>query len=46
MKLRQCRICKKNNLKTLFSLGNLSFTGKFPSKNQNIKKKNYYISYL
>ena len=39
MKLRQCRICKKNNLKTLFSLGNLSFTGKFPSKNQNIKKK-------
>ncbi len=39
MKLRRCRICKKDNLKTLFSLGNLSFTGKFPSKNQNIKKK-------
>ncbi len=39
MKLRQCRICRKNNFKNLFSLGNLSFTGKFPSKNQSIKKK-------
>ena len=39
MKINRCRICKKKSLKTLFSLGNLSFTGKFPSKNQNIKKK-------
>jgi hypothetical protein len=39
MKIKKCRICKKKNLKTLFSLGNLSFTGKFPSKNQKIKKK-------
>ncbi len=39
MKIKCCRICKKKKLKTLFSLGNLSFTGKFPSKNQQIKKK-------
>ena len=39
MKINRCRICKKKSLKTLFSLGNLSFTGKFPSKNKNIKKK-------
>ena len=39
MKIKNCRICKKSNLKKLFSLGNLCFTGKFPSKNQKIEKK-------
>ena len=39
MKLKKCRICKKTKLKTLFSLGKLSFTGKFPSINQQIKKE-------
>ncbi len=39
MKLKKCRICKKANLKKLFSLGNLCFTGKFPSENKNIEKK-------
>ena len=39
MKLIKCRICKKSKLKTLFSLGKLSFTGKFPSINQQIKKE-------
>mgnify|MGYP001221983312 CR=1 FL=1 len=39
MKIKNCRICKGNNLKKLFSLGNLCFTGKFPSEYQKIKKK-------
>ena len=39
MKITKCRICKKKGLKKLFSLGRLCFTGKFPSKNQNIKKE-------
>ena len=39
MKLKNCRICKKSKLKTLFSLGKLSFTGKFPSINEQIKKE-------
>ena len=39
MKLKKCRICKKTNLKKLFSLGSLCFTGKFPSKNKKIQKK-------
>ena len=38
MKLKKCRICKSKSLKKLFSLGNLCFTGKFPKKNQKIKK--------
>jgi hypothetical protein len=29
MKLKECRICKKKKFSFLFSLGNLSFTGKF-----------------
>ena len=38
--MKKCRNCKRKNLIDLFSLGNLSFTGKFPkSKNTNIKKK-------
>ena len=32
MKLKKCRVCKKTKLKKLFSLGNLCFTGKFPSE--------------
>ena len=39
MILKKCRICKKSKLKKLFSLGNLCFTGKFPSENIKIKKK-------
>ena len=39
MKIKECRICKKTNIKKLFSLGNLCFTGKFPSINQEIKKE-------
>ena len=39
MILTKCRICKKSKLKKLFSLGKLSFTGKFPSINQQIKKE-------
>ena len=35
-----CRNCNSKNLKNLFSLGNLSFTGKFPNKKIiNIKKR-------
>ncbi len=39
MKIKFCRICNSKNLINLFSLGNLCFTGKFPSINQKIKKK-------
>ena len=39
MKLKKCRICKTTNLKKLFSLGDLCFTGKFPSENTKIEKK-------
>ena len=39
MKIKKCRICKKTNIKKLFSLGKLCFTGKFPSINQEIKKE-------
>jgi len=36
----KCRNCKDIKLKNLFSLGNLSYTGKFPNKKTiNIKKK-------
>jgi len=38
MKINKCRNCKNSNLIKLFSLGNLSFTGKFPSRNKKIKK--------
>ena len=37
MRIKKCRSCKKNNLKKLFSLGDMCFTGKFPSKNQKIE---------
>ena len=39
MKISKCRICKKSFLKKLFSLGNMSYTGKFPAANQVIKRK-------
>ena len=39
MEIKKCRLCKKSRLKELFTLGNMCFTGKFPSKNQSIKKK-------
>ena len=39
MKIKKCRNCKNNKLTKLFSLGKLSFTGKFPkNRNTNIKK--------
>ncbi len=39
MRIKQCRNCKSKKLTTLFSLGNLCFTGKFSSLKGNIKKK-------
>ena len=38
MKITKCRNCKNQNLKQLFSLGNMAFTGKFPSKGKTIPK--------
>ena len=43
--MNKCRNCKSARLIDLFSLGNLSFTGKFPkSKNVNIKKREIGIA--
>ena len=39
MRIRQCRICKSKKLATLFSLGNMSFTGKFSLPKKKIRKK-------
>ncbi len=39
MKIKNCRICKSSKLIKLFSLGKMSFTGKFPTKDQQIEKK-------
>jgi len=40
MNVKYCRNCKSSNLINLFSLGRLSFTGKFPrNRKQNIPKK-------
>ena len=40
MVIKNCRICNSRKISKLFSLGNLSFTGKFPkNQNTNIKKK-------
>ena len=39
MEVKKCRICKSSNIKRLFSLGEMCFTGKFPSINQKIEKK-------
>ena len=38
MKIYKCRNCSEKKLKGLFSLGKISFTGKFSKKNHNIKK--------
>ena len=39
MEIKHCRLCNNNKLSFLFSLGNLSFTGKFSHNNQiNIPK--------
>jgi len=38
MKIIKCRNCNKKKLNLLFSLGKISFTGKFPKKNKEIKK--------
>jgi len=41
MKIKKCRNCKKTKLINLFSLGKMSYTGKFPKqKSANIKKTN------
>ena len=43
--MNKCGNCKSTRLVDLFSLGNLSFTGKFPkNKNVNIKKKEIGIT--
>ena len=39
MKIKSCRSCNSKKLVSLFTLGKLSFTGKFPSLNQKIKKE-------
>ena len=39
MRIKQCRICKSKKLATLFSLGNMSFTGKFSLPKKKIRKK-------
>ena len=39
MIIKKCRSCKSNKIKNLFTLGKLSFTGKFPNKEkENIPK--------
>lgn len=38
MKITNCRNCYKKKLSHLFSLGKISFTGKFPKKNHTVKK--------
>ena len=43
--MNKCKNCKSTRLVDLFSLGNLSFTGKFPkNKNANIKKRKIAIA--
>ncbi len=38
MRINNCRNCNSHNLTNLFTLGNISFTGKFSKKKQLIKK--------
>ena len=38
MIIKNCRNCDNTNLAFLFTLGNLAFTGKFPTKAQKIPK--------
>jgi hypothetical protein len=45
MKIYKCRNCYKSNLKDLFSLGKLSYTGKFSKKyEKDIKKTNITLA--
>ena len=44
MKIYKCRNCKKKNLKTLFSLGNQYFTGKFLRNGEKVKKAEINLS--
>jgi dTDP-D-glucose 4,6-dehydratase len=37
MKIKKCRNCQNSHLKYLFSLGKLSYTGKFPKNNKIFK---------
>ncbi len=39
MKIKSCRACNSKKLIKLFTLGKLSFTGKFPALNQKIQKE-------
>ena len=39
MKINKCRICNSKKLASLFSLGDLSFTGKFSTLNKTVKTK-------
>ena len=44
MKLKKCRLCDSKKFSSLFSLGNLSFTGKFANNvKQNIPKKEIHL---
>ena len=38
MKIKKCRKCYSSNIKKLFSLGKMSFTGHFPKTHKKIKK--------
>ena len=38
MKIKRCRNCNRRNLTKVFSLGKISYTGKFPKKDKKIKK--------
>ena len=38
MKIKNCRNCKHSHLTNLFSLGKMSFTGKFPKSSSGCKK--------
>ena len=41
MKIKKCRLCDSKKLSNLFSLGNLSFTGKFPKSNKSNVPRDY-----
>ena len=43
MRIKYCRNCKSNKIKSVLRLGKISYTGKFPKKNQKIKKENIEI---
>ena len=43
MRIKSCRNCNSKRIKSVLKLGKIAFTGKFPRKNQNIKKANIEI---